>query len=390
MRVLFSSMALAGHLTPVLPYAKALQEQGHDVRICTPATAAEKLGKAGLEHVPGPDITMDEIVTAFAGTEGLSEDEKDAITIPRFFVELAARKALPTLQETIRVWRPDLIVRESCEFAALVAAEAAAIPHVRIAILHCDMEKKFATLSADAVDDLRGSVGLPADHAAALIAEPVFTAFPTALGETRVAPDAPEPMRVAMPPDVVSKDESRPSWAPSNDEDLVYVTFGTQSGTTDRERAMYRTALDAVAELPVRVLLTTGPNMAEHPLGPIPSNVVVETFVPQAQVFQYAKVVVTHGGSGTVLGALAAGLPLVVAPMFADQPDNARAVAATGAGVGVFDADVERLRSGIEQVMGSSEYSTSARFVANEMTKMPSMDQAILKMSKSVDQPSSE
>lgn len=103
MRVLFSSMALAGHLTPVLPYAKALQEQGHDVRICTPATAAEKLGKAGLEHVPGPDITMDEIVTAFAGTEGLSEDEKDAFTIPRFFVELAARKALPTLQETIRV-----------------------------------------------------------------------------------------------------------------------------------------------------------------------------------------------------------------------------------------------------------------------------------------------
>jgi len=390
MRVLFSSMALAGHLTPVLPYAKALQEQGHDVRICTPATAAEKLGKAGLDHVPGPDTTMDEIVTAFAGTEGLSEDQKDALTIPRFFVELSARKALPTLQETIRVWRPDLIVRESCEFAALVAAEDAGIPHVRIAILHCDMEKKFATLSADAVDDLRCSVGLSADQAAALIAEPVFTAFPTALGETRVAPYAPEPMRVAMPPDVVSKDVSRPSWAPSNDEELVYITFGTQSGTTDRERAIYRTALDAVAGLPVRVLLTTGPNMAEHPLGPIPSNVVVETFVPQAQVFQYAKAVVTHGGSGTVLGALAAGLPLIVAPMFADQPDNARAVAATGAGVAVFDADVERLRTGIEQVMGSSEYLTSARFVATEMTKMPSMDQAILKMLKSVDQPSSE
>lgn len=333
---------------------------------------------------------MDEIVTAFAGTEGLSEDQKDALTIPRFFVELSARKALPTLQETIRVWRPDLIVRESCEFAALVAAEDAGIPHVRIAILHCDMEKKFATLSADAVDDLRCSVGLSADQAAALIAEPVFTAFPTALGETRVAPYAPEPMRVAMPPDVVSKDVSRPSWAPSNDEELVYITFGTQSGTTDRERAIYRTALDAVAGLPVRVLLTTGPNMAEHPLGPIPSNVVVETFVPQAQVFQYAKAVVTHGGSGTVLGALAAGLPLIVAPMFADQPDNARAVAATGAGVAVFDADVERLRTGIEQVMGSSEYLTSARFVATEMTKMPSMDQAILKMLKSVDQPSSE
>lgn len=382
MRILFSSMALPGHLTPVLPYATALRDQGHDVRVCTSAKAAEKLRKAGLDHVPGPDITMDELIVAFAGTEGLSEDEKDAITIPRVFVELAARKAMPTVQETITAWQPDLIVRESCEFAALVAAEKARIPHVRIAILHCDMEKKFGALSAAAVDGLRVSVGLTADRAASLIAEPVFTAFPKALGETRVASHAPEPMRVAMPLEVVSQADPRPSWVPTNGEHLVYVTFGTQSGTTDRERAMYRTALDAVAELPVRVLLTTGPNMAEHPLGPIPSNVVVETFVPQAQVFQHAKAVVTHGGSGTVLGALAVGLPLVVAPMFADQPDNARAVAATGAGVAVFDADVLRLRSGIERVTRSNEFSKSAQSVADEMTHMPDLEQAILKISK--------
>ena len=385
MRILFSAMALPGHLTPVLPYAKALRDQGHDVRVCTPAKAAEKLGEAGLDHVPGLDVTMDELIEAFAGTEGMSEDEKDAITIPRVFVELAARKALPILRETIRTWHPDLIVRESCEFAALVAAEEARIPHVRIAILHCDMEKKFAALSAAAVDDLRVSVGLPADRAAALIAEPVFTAFPEALGATRVTPDAPEPMRVAMPPDDMSASDPRPSWAPADGETLIYVTFGTQSGTTDRERAMYRTALDAVAKLPVRVLLTTGPNMAEHPLGETPSNVVVEEFVPQAQVFQHAALVVTHGGSGTVLGALAAGLPLVVAPMFADQPDNARAVAATGAGIAVFDADVARLRSGIEGVLGDHDaFSKRAKVVAGEMAEMRSLDQAAFKMLEAV------
>jgi MGT family glycosyltransferase len=228
---------------------------------------------------------------------------------------------------------------------------------------------------------------LPADRAAALIAEPVFTAFPAALGESRVASDAPEPMRVAMPPDDVSGSGPRPSWAPAAGETLVYVTFGTQSGTTDRERAMYRTALDAVAGLPVRVLLTTGPNMAEHPLGPVPSNVVVEEFVPQAQVFRHARVVVTHGGSGTVLGALAAGLPLVVAPMFADQPHNARAAAATGAGVAVFDADVPRLRSGIERVLGDEEFSRAARIVATEMANMAGLDLAIVRMVESVIEP---
>ena len=59
----------------------------------------------------------------------------------------------------------------------------------------------------------------------------------------------------------------------------------------------------------------------------------VERFVPQADVFGHASLVVTHGGSGTTLGALAAGLPLVVVPLFADQPDNARRVEAVGAGV---------------------------------------------------------
>ncbi len=166
-----------------------------------------------------------------------------------------------------------------------------------------------------AVDDLRVSVGLITDRAASLIAEPAFTAFPKSLGENHVAPQAPETMRVAMPPELVPDDAPIPPWVPADGETLIYVTFGTQSGTNDRERAMHRTALDTVAELPVRVLLTTGPNMADHPLGSIPPKVIVETFVPQAQVFQHAEVVVTHGGSGTVLGALAAGLPLVVASM---------------------------------------------------------------------------
>ena len=100
------------------------------------------------------------------------------------------------------------------------------MPHVRIVILHCDKEKKFAALSAAAFDDLRVSVGFTADGAASLIAEPAFTALPKSLGETSVAPEAPEPMRVAMSPDDVSGNP-RPSWAPDDGKPLIYVTFGT-------------------------------------------------------------------------------------------------------------------------------------------------------------------
>ena len=92
--------------------------------------------------------------------------------------------------------------------------------------------------------------------------------------------------------------------------------------------------LAAAAELPARVLLTVGRDADIDALGPAPPNLRVEAWVPQADVLGHADLVVSHGGSGTTLGALAAGLPLVVVPLFADQPDNARRVAAVGAGVG--------------------------------------------------------
>jgi len=150
MRILFSTIYGPGHLNPVLPYAKSLRDQGHEARICVPETVAKKISKSGLEQVPVPDTSMDEIIAVFAGTEDLSENEKGAITIPGFFVEVLANRALPIVREAIHSWKPDLIVRESCEFAALIAAEEARIPHVRIAVLHCDMERKFSVLSAAA------------------------------------------------------------------------------------------------------------------------------------------------------------------------------------------------------------------------------------------------
>lgn len=380
MRILISSMYAPGHLSPLLPYAKRLRDIGHEVLICAPECAADKIAKAGLDHAPGPDSCLDEIIAAFAGTEHLSEEEKDVITMPRAFVDLVARKALANVRDTINHWKPDLILRETCEFAGLIAAQESNVPHVRIAILNPAMEPKFVDLCARAIDDLRQEIGLPPDNGAAIRSEPTYTAFPRSLGDTKVAPHAPEPIRVGMPRDAVAPCDTRPTWMPSHGRPLVYVTFGTQSGTNDREREMYRTALDAVADLPVQVLLTTGPNMAGHPLGAIPDNVVVKSFVSQELVFKHAKLVVTHGGSGTMLGALAAGLPVVVAPMFADQPHNARSVSATGAGVAVFDADATQLRAGIQQLLDTPDHAQSARRIASEMAGMMGLDQALSMM----------
>lgn len=63
--------------------------------------------------------------------------------------------------------------------------------------------------------------------------------------------------------------------------------------------------IEALADQPARFLMTTGAD----DIGPVPPNVSVLPWMPQDAVLEGADAVVSHGGYGTVLGALAHGLP---------------------------------------------------------------------------------
>jgi len=123
----------------------------------------------------------------------------------------------------------------------------------------------------------------------------------------------------------------------------------------------------------------------------VPANVHVEPWVDQAHVLPEADVVVCHGGSGTVYGALAAGVPLVVTPLFADQVVNGRRVADCGAGLVVEpeggnddgtrrvlgDGDVPRIADAIEAVLGTASHRRNAGRIAREMAAAPSVDEVL-------------
>jgi UDP:flavonoid glycosyltransferase YjiC (YdhE family) len=150
-------------------------------------------------------------------------------------------------------------------------------------------------------------------------------------------------------------------------------------------------ALRAVAGLDARVLLTVGNRFDPTRLGPVPDNTHVESWVDQADVMASADLVACHGGSGTVLGALAAGVPLVMVPLFADQFANARRVADTGAGLTVIagpkptrpgrnpiDAgDAPQLTRAIATVLATPTYRHQARRLAAALATAPTPDQAL-------------
>jgi hypothetical protein len=60
------------------------------------------LQQTGLAHVAYEDTSYEEIVVAFEGEEGMSEEERQDLSTPRFFVEQLSHYA-PVSRETRRV-----------------------------------------------------------------------------------------------------------------------------------------------------------------------------------------------------------------------------------------------------------------------------------------------
>jgi len=378
MRVLFSSTRGAGHFQPLLPYARALQERGHAVIVAAPASVEEPLRQAGLAHARFDHPGDEALAPIWASFRDLSPDESTALAVREIFAGLNPRVALPKLEQAIGSFRPDLIVRDSVEFAALIAAESAGVPHARIAVHLVSFEDRIPAIVAEPLAALREKAGLPPDQGASLLSEPTFSAFPESLDEAPAGggPRTPAPFRARMPDD--EPELAHAPWAAGADSrPLVYITFGTIVGSTPRLSAIYRLALEAVAELPVRAVLTTGRGFDLGILGTAPANVQVEEWIPQREVLAHASVVLCHGGSGTVRGALAAGIPLLVVPLGADQPFNAQRIAARGAGLTVSNPDAETLRAALLRVLEDPSLRAGAKRLADEVAALPSVDAAI-------------
>jgi UDP:flavonoid glycosyltransferase YjiC (YdhE family) len=133
------------------------------------------------------------------------------------------------------------------------------------------------------------------------------------------------------------------------------------------QQALAQRALDAVAGLPVRALLTAGPALDAQALR-VPANASVVAYVPHRTVFPHAALVVTHAGWQTINAALADGVPLVCVPDGRDQPDNAARVVACGAGVRVRkNASPDKLRRVVARALADAKLKRGAEKMAHAL-----------------------
>jgi UDP:flavonoid glycosyltransferase YjiC (YdhE family) len=351
----------------LVPFAQALIDAGHEVRVAAPASFAGTVQRAGLQHAPFDDVTPEKFGPVFASAENLPRLEANAMVIREVFGRLDTGAALPGVREVVNEWRPDLIVREPAEFASYVVADELGLPHVQVAIGIA----AFDEFMASAVDEPLREFGC-ASGGAGLRAAPRLTHVPErvdtepASGTGRIYR-----FRAAEPP---AKPAPLPAWWPDNDLPLVYVSFGSVTGALPRFGNLYRDTVQALADLRARVLLTVGEASDPDALAPLPSHVHAERWWPQQDVMPYTTAIVGHGGFGTTMLGLTAGVPMVVLPLFSsDQFLNAARVQAVGAGVAIEEgaAAVAELGDAVQRVIDEPSYAAVAREIAHDIAALP-------------------
>jgi MGT family glycosyltransferase len=315
---LFAMWDGGGNLGPFLCLAERLQAAGHAVRAVAPTGLAGRLADASVDLVGSP--------------EGWLPGAADVV---------AAADAHP----------PDVVIVDYMLTDALGGAERLGRPTV--ALVHT-LYRELLTDGAPHPIGMAGPVERlnPARVAAGLA--PLSTHADLLAAVDLVLVAAPRPLDApgAVPANVtyagplLEGPGPDAAWAPPpGSGPLVVVSLGT-AGDPAVEVPVLRRVLAALAELPVRAFVTVADYVDRAAIGAVPPNATVSGYVRHAAVLPHADLLVTHAGLGSVVAALAHGVPMVALPLDRDQPENARALVRMGAGVALMpDAPADEIRA---------------------------------------------
>lgn len=375
MRLLFASSSGSGHYLPLVPWIHAAMARGHEVVVFGPESLRRSVGE--LPFIAGMDADPGAMGPFWASLHAMSHEDAEAAVIRELFIRHNSGALLDDARAAVRDFRPDVVLREPLEGGSAIAAKEAGVPQLRVAFGLAVGEERRLPHMREPLEELGpGTTDVVA-------ASPYLTRWPATLD-----PAPFEVLRYREPYD--APDPLAAEWGDPG-QPLVYVTFGTEAPKMGGIADIYPHALEAVADLPARVLLTVGRELDIEALGPVPDHVRVAPWADQRAVLAEAAVVLHHGGSGTTLGALEAGCPQVVFPLFADQPDNAAVVGDAGLGLALLDqeraprrhpstADVALLHEAILGVIRDAPCRERAEQVAAELAELPTLDEAAAKV----------
>ena len=360
----------------MVPLARAFLDQGDEVLWAGSSDVCRRLAVDGFQAAAaglGEAEGMARFAERFsAEAQALPPQDRPLFMFPRLFGTVRAGPMLADLLPVVRGWRPQLVVHDAAELAAPIAAAAIGVPSVTHGFGGLLPRQRVA--AADAmVAPLWEAQGLEPRPYGGCYDHLYLDIFPASLSAGD-ASHVPEVQSLRPVPFATPGDEPVPDWLLADDPaPLVYVTFGT---VFNQDVSVAATVVEALRDLPVRVLVTLGPRGEPEALGPQPANVAVVRYIAQTEILPRATLVVSHAGSGTFLAALSAGLPHLCLPRAADQFDNAAACGRAGCGLVLQPAEVhgERVRGAVERLLAAGGFRAAAQRLRAELAAMPAPD----------------
>jgi UDP:flavonoid glycosyltransferase YjiC (YdhE family) len=376
MRILFTTNPLYGHLYPMLPLMNAARRADHEVIVATGANFAPEVERHGFAiWSVGPSAQQ---VRAQSATTDDDPPMDQLGQMVEAGMRLFGRPGIARARDLTPLaadWQPDLVVHELTEAAGWqAAAVSGAIDVMHGFGTHIPYLVDAMQIVLDAV---RSELGR-SDRSLDLTDVPYVDPCPPLLqppGGTpfgNVLPLRPE-MGVVHPGEELPESMRNLPY-----EKTVYLTLGTAFNVPQ----LLAQAIDAVRDLHHNVIITTGPGVDSSSFGQVPPHIAMAAFVPQALILKHCSAVVSHTGSGTMLGALGDGLPQVCLPMGADQFSNADQIARTGAGI-VVPPDArtpQTIRAAIEEVLDNPSYVAGARVLQADIAAMPSANEVLTRV----------
>ncbi|MBA3744384.1 glycosyltransferase [Sporichthya sp.] len=350
----------AGNLLPTLGITRALVAAGHDVRLLGHDTIRERCGDAGARFVVLPQPQgWDEMENP--------DDTEAEIELLLDTLCLSTPIAVAVAGELERE-AADVVLVDCMLFSAINVAQAAGLPtaalfHTPYTVFRGGPLVEMFAPGLGRLNVHRVGLGLapvtsyPELHDSC---EVVLAAVPgefepgaeDAANVLRIGPVLDGPPLVQNPTHLDVGDGSAP---------LVLISLSTSE---QGQAPLLQRIVDAVGTLPVRAVVTTGPSLDPATVRAA-ANTQVVSYVPHGELLPSCSAVLTHAGLGTVMAALADGVPMVCVPMGRDQFFNAEMVQVLGAGRMLMpDADTATIAEATLAVLNDASFGVAAKRMA--------------------------
>lgn len=371
MRIIFTSWAWPSHLYAMVPVAWACRACGHDVLVASQPALTDVIAGTGLPAAAvGHDIdaaaVFRDIALPSAQQQATAARQPGGGGGPRVLGLLVAlaEAMVDDLTRLVREWRADLVVFEPTAFAGPLAAAAGGIPAVRH-LYGTDLMSGFGRFLPNALDPLCRRLGLDGvDPFGVATVDPCPPGLRVPVGSRRIPVQYIPHNGPGRLPTAVPARSDRPR---------VCVTWGTTLSRVDPGLFIAGQVARAISGLEIDVVVAITPGQRAL-LGQLPPEVNVIESVPLHLLLPDCDLVVAHGGAGTLLTALASGVPQLLIPRLPDHVRHAGRLAEAGAAA-VLPAPVQdpaTIRDQVADLLAAPAYRAAARRLQREMHDQPS------------------